>query len=380
MSDSVKNFQQEQKRVNELLLKKKEIEEARINYQHDLVINAKKKSLDFKKLSVDSFNEEDVTNIVRENDDYMEAAKDGICFIMDEFKNAVPYFRSNLILIGANTGEGKSTTSANIIYKTLQQGRKVLAITNEEKSSDVYNRITCLKNEWIYTNHDKFTPDQKEVFRKNIPLLSKGLIVIDNNYKGLTGVTTTLEGFIGFMESLLTSETKFGAIVVDYIQNISRSIENPRLQKWEILARVAEFLNDFKNKYPAPIIILAQLHNSKSNEEKSFEERLKGFRGMLEVVTCAIEVRADRKNLRTEWIIHKNRWFSELNGQGLMTGWYKGRYVSLNNPSYMVWAKQKQAERAQREREKINARVSGTSPGTGSSTASSGAGSPGGTG
>ena len=45
--------------------------------------------------------------------------------------------------------------------------------------------------------------------------------------------------------------------------------------------------------------------------------------------TTAIEVKADRENLRTEWVFRKNR-FKGAVGMSVITGYNKGRYVEYD--------------------------------------------------
>ena len=265
-------------------------------------------------------------------------------FISDVFADVVPYFARNLILIGAVSGQGKSTAAANIVLSTLLHNKKVLVITNEENANDIYNRITCLIKGWTYNNHNKITDEQIEVFNEYMDKLSEWVTVVDDKFGGATGLTTTLEGIEGLLNNLHENSVHYDAIVVDYIQNVSKSKLNPTMPKWEVLQRLVEYLNSFRNKYMAPVVMLAQLHSS--SDDISFEERLKGFKGMNEVMTCAMEIRPDKKNYKSEWVVHKSRWASEINGSGFFTGWFKGRYVDENNPKYKEWVKNKIISRA----------------------------------
>src|ERR1700688_458666 len=91
------------------------------------------KNFDYGKMS-----KEDVDRLVRENDEYMAAAKKAMIFINKEFKKIVPYFMRNLIIMGADTGFGKSTACANAIFAAITRKNpatnrtgKVLLLTNE---------------------------------------------------------------------------------------------------------------------------------------------------------------------------------------------------------------------------------------------------------
>jgi HrpA-like RNA helicase len=68
----------------------------------------------------------------------LKLQKKSMVFMNDRFRLVVPYFQKNLILIGADTGDGKSTTVANAIYST---------ITKINPATGKYGRVMVLSNE-----------------------------------------------------------------------------------------------------------------------------------------------------------------------------------------------------------------------------------------
>jgi len=287
--------------------------------------------------------DEEIANIQKNNLDYIEAAKERLLFINRSFNGIVPFFRKNLILIGGKTGEGKSTTVANIVYTTMEQinkktGKKCrcLVITNEEKPEDVYNRITCHRRGWQYTGHDKFTTEQVEEFHRSIPIMAKNgwLTVIDNSYGGAIGATTSIEGIQAIFDSLIAAEQWFDVILIDYYQNIKYSKKQPRLNEYEVQGMLAAMLDHYKNVYPAPIVLLAQVNPDRENDPRPFEYRIKGRKVITDPSTFIMEMVANRAELKTDWIIHKSRFDGGV-GATVETGFERGCYVELT-PEYVA--------------------------------------------
>lgn len=366
--DEVKKIQQEE---SEHLLRKKEIDRYKTLNEHERLIKAQEEIAAYSNIDLTKKNEDVVQQMIRENAEYMAAAKKCMPFICKEFNRILPNFGRNINLIGAVTGEGKSTAVANIALSTMMRGGRTLVICNEEARADVLNRITCLIQGWSYTNHSEFTEEQKKILEVGIAALSNYIEVVDDSRSG-PGTTTTLEGIVGTLESVRNTGAKFDAIVIDYVQKISHSKKNPYMKSWEVIQEAMLFLDNFKHTYLAPITIFAQLWPAGPKNEKTFEERIKGCKNILVPVTCALEMKADKKTLTTKWTVHKNRWYNEdLNSQEFSTGWYKGKYVSLDHPGWNAWAKQKQGERIARtlKTEAIDAAINGN-PGTSSSNGS----------
>ena len=285
---------------------------------------------------------ETIDAIIKDNTEYIEAAMNRLSFIMDDdpsnkyvgFNEMVPFFRKNLLLLGAKTGDGKSTAVANIAYHLLGQispitGKtaRVLVLTNEERKEDVYNRITCLKKGWKYTNHDKLSPEQIKTFNKFIPILSSGgrLTVIDNNHEGAHGATTSIEGIESIFENLMANKEFYDCVIIDYYQNITTSKRDFRIGEYEVQARLARLLDTYKNIYPAPIVLMAQV-SQQTDDDTPFQYRIKGRKIIMDSSTFAAELVVDRQSRKTTFVIHKSR-FTEAVGESIEVGFKDGRFV-----------------------------------------------------
>lgn len=286
-------------------------------------------------INFDGLSDSAIDKLVEANEGYIDAARLSMTFINEEFKGIIPFFQKNLIFIGGKTGEGKSTTVANIAFTTMSQinpvtgkKRRVLVITNEEKSEDVYNRVTSLGRGWAYTNHDQFSDEQKDVFSRSIRAMAKSklLTVIDNDHEGAHGLTTSIEGICNIFDNLIRDKVFYDVILIDYYQNIKYSKKDVTLDEFKVQAKLAAVLDIYKNVYPAPIVLLGQVNPPDKDDKTPFQFRIKGRKTIMDVSTCVIEMVADREHYKTQWIIHKSR-FNGSVGKGISTGFSRGMYV-----------------------------------------------------
>ncbi len=307
---------------------------------------------------------EQIVAIQNANDEYIAAAKNAMNFINPVFDNKVPFFRKNFILLGARTGEGKSTAVANIAYGVMTSKHPVtgktlrtLVLTNEEKAEDFYNRVTCLVKGWHYTNHNLFTKEQTDTFRQMIPVLASNgrLTVIDNNHNGAHGVTTSIEGIATVFDNLLEKKEYYDVIIIDYYQNIIHSQKYPHLSENEVQARLSRMMDKYKNEYPAPIVMMAQITPPDKEDRIPFQHRIKGRKIIMDPATFAAEMVRDTKNLRTRWVVHKSR-FTEAIGSDWWTGYDYGKFV----PYTTEFAEKVQRMAYEREARRINSTIDKT--------------------
>jgi len=342
MSDEVKKFdnkwtvfQEIEKKKLEIQAKKNIIDEKRYDSQLERMSEADKVSEIAKNTDFAALSAEHVSKLRKDMKEYVEAAKDGMVFIDKSFKGMVPFFRKNLIVIGARTGGGKSSAVANIVFETIRQKnkttgkrRKVLVITNEEKAEDFYSRIVSLAKGYHYINHDKFTPEMIADFDAGIEALAREgtVTVIDDTFNGMTGLTKTLEGIKSIFENILRNKTYYDAVIIDYYQNITVSTSDTSLDQYKVMERFAHLMDWAKNEYPAPIIVMAQARPDDKENSIPFESRIKGAKLISDKATVTIEMKPNKKELCTEWEVHKSR-FTEAVGVGFVTGYDDGRFV-----------------------------------------------------
>ena len=331
MSELTKALEQAQEESKDMNEKQYKLQKKRIETQFNQLERQEKIQNAFSNLPIGRNVEERYSALAKENEEYIRLAKNaGIFLGMDVFADKVALFPRNLILISAETGTGKSTTVANFIESYLKQNKKVLVITNEEYPNDILNRILFLINGWAYNNHEGITQEQVDLCSRAYPALGKNVEVVHDAFNGIGGTTTTLEGIKSVCQSLLDARSEgitYDAIVIDYIQNISSSLDAPSMAKWQVMQQVMTYLDNFKGLYDAPILVFGQL--KAENGDASFKDRQEGYKAIINHATTAIELKVDRENLRTEWVFKKNR-FKGAHGDSVFTGYHMGRFVEYD--------------------------------------------------
>lgn len=324
----------------DLAKKEREVYENRINKQYEDLKKSKDELEKNKSIDLSQMPEERIKKLQEDTEEYLKQAKTAKVFLNEDFNGKIPYFGRNLILIGATTGDGKSTITSNLTLDMIKQGGRVLIITNEEKADDCYNRITALIKGWPYNDHKDFTDEQRATFKEYIGILAKRVYVVEDDHNGVSGQTTSLEGVTDIVDKAIQCD--YDLIIIDYYQGIAHSKDNPMLVDWQVQERLADKLDLSKNKSKAPIVLMSQL--STNDEKTSFKQAIEGRKKILNKATCAMRVLADRENLRTAFEIKKSR-FNAAVGSSIYVGFDKGRYV----PYTPEWANQVEITKARKE-------------------------------
>ncbi len=285
------------------------------------------------------FTDAQIIAMQEDHEDYIKAAKEAMTFINTDFDDIVPFFRKNLIFIGAKSGDGKSTAVANIAYAMMRQknpktGRRcrTIIMSNEENPGDVYSRVTCLINDWSYTNHKGFTDEQAAKFKTGIKVLAKGgmLTVLSDSFNGATGVTTSVEGIKAVFDNLIKNNTVPDCIILDYYQNVILAKGAKHLNEYEVQANLCRMLDQYKNILGCPIVILGQMDPVTEQNPKPFNMRIQGRKLIVTQSTIIMEMTADRPSRATKWTVWKSR-FTEAVGTAFLTGYRNGKYVPYND-------------------------------------------------
>lgn len=334
MGDNIKRLDFQEQFDNDLqevaALKKKEsvIKKTRIEHQFDQIEETNKELEAQKKVVIDQIRQEYIEKIQSENSSYFLQARNSPIFLDDQFRGVIPFFTNNVILIGAPTGTGKSTITANIALQTVKQGKKILVITNEEITKDVYNRVICLIKNWSYHDHSSITPEQVGTFNELTPVLMQKMTVIDDHYGGGIGMTTTIEGMTTIFQKIIEEGNLYDVVVIDYYQNVESSKKSVELDIYKVQQKFCKLLDKYKSILKGPVVVLAQVRD---NDEKTpFKIRIEGKKDISNVATMSLELVADRENRVTTFTVRKAR-FPDTANNSYKLGFEKGRYVKYSN-------------------------------------------------
>lgn len=342
-SEALKRFQEQleadksiDKRAKEVKEKRLLVDEYRLTNELNKINKNEEDAIKIANMRVDSLSDEAIDDLVLKNKLYLDGAKNSLSFLTSELGKIVPMWPGNIILIGSTSGSGKSSTATNLALNTLKQinpitgkPRRVLYISNEETTITFMNKMTCLVRGYNYDKQDDFTEEQKQELLDFISKWSKaGLMVIGDDS---SGSTTCLEGIRGIFEQLVRTNTNYDLIILDYIQKVSTSKKDINMPHWQIMKETMYVLDHYKDRYPAPIVVMSQLKEDSEENPIGFQNRIEGFKGILQPATVALELVPNRKLLQSRWHVRKNRYKGNTVGHYKDVAYDRGMFVPLTD-------------------------------------------------
>lgn len=339
MSDKI-SPEEQIKIFAEIKRKDLEVRQHKIEKEYSKIQVEKNTKEELKKLSFFQTSDTYLATLSKASEQKFKNAEARMNFLgqVPELSAILPFYGGELFLLGARTGAGKTTCSANVAYSLILQNKKPVIILNEETADDYVNRVSALFLGTRYGNLEKIDPETRRKLNLMLPKVASKMVVIDADYAKQNGlnlerITNTVEGFEDILRRLLEEHQntgqKFDAVIVDYYQRINISTSEPKATTWQVQERAAIAIESFRTKYPAPIVVFAQLHPDAKEDKKAFEDRMRGSRLINEFATCIMEIVTERKQSATRFVFHKGR-NMDIPDEGIVCGWDSGKYVKYD--------------------------------------------------
>ncbi|MBY0314581.1 MAG: hypothetical protein K2Q26_03615 [Bdellovibrionales bacterium] len=237
---------------------------------------------------------------------------------------------SGLILLLGKSGNGKSTLAANIVARIIEEdaltGRRILVITNEETTEDVYSRVACLLagKDWKKYRREQLNKAEMKEIRKFVENLIKVLIVIPALRESWD--MTALEDVKSVLEYVRDNQSDHGMVLIDYLQTISTSRSSPQKASYEISKEFGFFLKQFAQVCVTPVLLFAQIKDAR--EASDIASQIQNDRTIYNHAQTVIEIRPDFDVNRTTFILHKQR-FGDRQGLKIECEWREGRFEPI---------------------------------------------------
>lgn len=245
-----------------------------------------------------------------------EDRKKAVTFVNKTVSKDIIAAPGSLIVIASMTGNGKSTLTAKISDTLINEEKRVLVLSNEEKEQDVRARVSCLRTGISFGDYknNKCTEEEYERVIDDAEEISDRLIVIATATETDAYKVTRVDGI---MTTLKKAKKHFDAVIIDYYQNVNMT-EKGTTEPWHVNNRLASELNIFKDSAPFPIFVFAQcemLKTEKKIDHKSQKDyannhpkyRWVGGRGITLYATDILELERDFDNSCSILFAHKVR-------------------------------------------------------------------------
>lgn len=246
-------------------------------------------------------------------------------------ENRIPFISPNfdpdfflcqgMTIVGAKSGESKSTTCANVIAGFIKHspGKKVIVITNEEGPDAVIDRVSCIlhKKNYIELYKGRISNRDRDLIETTSINLTDTIEIVDDS----TWDMACLEDVIAVLES--AAKNKLHMVVLDYLQTVTYSRDEPQLESYQVSKRLGLFLKDYGRRVGVPVIVFAQL--KPKTDGGAIQDRVQNDKTIYNHAFNVIEVIPNFDTLVTEFIIHKGR-FELKQGKKIVMKFVGGRY------------------------------------------------------
>jgi replicative DNA helicase len=231
-----------------------------------------------------------------------------------------------LYLVGAVSGQGKSTALRNLLAGYVQNDhrQKARVLTNEESSMTVYDGVACVILEKDFSAHQNMRNSQRD--RDQIEAKSLELMeVIDieaGNSNFDMGCMEDVRRVLEFTEQ----QNDAGLICLDYWQTVTYSRDNEEWESFRVLKELGYFLKGYGQRASCPVVNFVQLAGK--HDSKDFKSRIENDKTIYNHAFGAIEIVPDFENCTSKFVVVKDR-HGGATGEVIEMRFELGRYVGV---------------------------------------------------
>lgn len=240
-----------------------------------------------------------------------EVGSFGIAYLDKELQGIA---KSDLVLIGARSGAGKSTIANRIFQKNCEDGRKCALFSLENFNDDLYSHDVMMEYKNI-TRNFSITPRmwQMNKFKVDYESLEKAEAIVEERYKGKYIVNRQFEYTKEKLKQDMVRACENGKelIILDHIDYVDK--DNPNADDLTFMTDLMKTIRALQDKYQVAVVALSHLRKPTASRESVIipnENEFIGSSNKAKEATCVILIAPDDDgNMKMQDDDTKATWF-----------------------------------------------------------------------
>lgn len=240
-----------------------------------------------------------------------EVGSFGIAYLDKELQGIA---KSDLVLIGARSGAGKSTIANRIFQKNCEDGRKCALFSLENFNDDLYSHDVMMEYKNI-TRNFSITPRmwQMNKFKIDYEALEKAEAIVEERYKGKYIVNRQFEYTKEKLKQDMVKACENGKelIILDHIDYVDK--DNPNADDLTFMTDLMKTIRALQDKYQVAVVALSHLRKPTTSRESVIipnENEFIGSSNKAKEATCVILIAPDDDgNMKMQDDDTKATWF-----------------------------------------------------------------------
>ena len=240
-----------------------------------------------------------------------EVGSFGIGYLDKELRGIA---KSDLILIGARSGAGKSTIANRIFQKNCEDGRKCALFSLENFNDDLYSHDVMMEYKNI-TRNFSITPRmwQMNKFKVDYDALEKAEAIVEKRYAGKYIINRQADYTKEKLKKDMIKACEEGKelIILDHIDYVDK--DNPNADDLSFMTDLMKTIRELQDKHQVAVVALSHLRkptNSRDSVIIPNENEFIGSSNKSKEATCVILIAPDDEgNMKMQDDNTKATWF-----------------------------------------------------------------------